>query len=103
MTQKNELQNIVVFVDTAEGIEQLDARAKETMVEVLYRIEQEERARKEACRIQIRPVMMPEQSLIDAKFAQEEQAASAEPDLLDLDSQMRTRLLWSSLIPGCPV
>ncbi len=88
MTQKNELQNIVVFVDTAEGIEQLDARAKETMVEVLYRIEQEERARKEACRIQIRPVMMPEQSLIDAKFAQEEQAASAEPDLLDLDSQI---------------
>ncbi len=87
-TQKNDLQNIVVFVDTAEGIEQLDARAKEAMVEVLYRIEQEERARKEASRIQIRPVMMPEQSMIDAKFAMEEQAASAEPDLLDLDSQI---------------
>lgn len=87
-TQKKDLQNIVVFVDTAEGIERLDARAKETMVEVLYRIEQEERARKEASRIQIRPVMMPEQSMIDAKFAMEEQAASAEPDLLDLDSQI---------------
>lgn len=87
-TQKKDLQNIVVFVDTAEGIERLDARAKEAMVEVLYRIEQEERARKEACRIQIRPVMMPEQSMIDAKFAMEEQAASAEPDLLDLDSQI---------------
>lgn len=87
-TQKKDLQNIVVFVDTAEGIERLDARAKEAMVEVLYRIEQEERARKEASRIQIRPVMMPEQSMIDAKFAMEEQAASAEPDLLDLDSQI---------------
>lgn len=86
--QKKDLQNIVVFVDTAEGIERLDARAKEAMVEVLYRIEQEERARKEASKIQIRPVMMPEQSMIDAKFAMEEQAASAEPDLLDLDSQI---------------
>lgn len=87
-TQKKDLQNIVVFVDTAEGIERLDARAKEIMVEVLYRIEQEERARKEASRIQIRPVMMPEQSMIQAKFAEEELAASAEPDLLDLDSQI---------------
>lgn len=87
-TQKKDLQNIVVFVDTAEGIERLDARAKEIMVEVLYRIEQEERARKEASRIQIRPVMMPEQSMIEAKFAEEELAASAEPDLLDLDSQI---------------
>lgn len=89
ITQREPLDNIIVFVDTPEGIERLDVRAKETMVEVLYRLEQEERARKEAYRIQIRPVMMPEKSLVEAKFAMEEQAAAAiEPDLLDLDSQI---------------
>ena len=100
-TQKTPLKTIIVFVDTPEQIEHLDARAKNVMVEVLYQIEQEERARKEAHKIQIKPVMMPEKSLVEAKFAMAEQVAAAkvpEPelesesesgiDLVDLDSQI---------------
>ncbi len=98
-TQKKPMQAIIVFVDTAEQIERLDQRAGAIMVDVLYQIEQEERAKKEARKIQIRPVKMPEKSLVEAKFAMAEQMAAAkapekeperepEMDLLDLDSQI---------------
>jgi len=98
LTQKMPLQMIIVLMDTEEQIGLLDARAEELMVDVLCRIEQEERAKRAARKVQIRPVMMPDMAKVEAKIELSEQEMEAaattdrqeegESDLMDLDIQI---------------